>query len=71
MLVLNPQWQKNMLDKLQAGSELDITLKSAKPATWLIAELLKRNRLFKVYKVSGVTRITTETDSCPCCKRKL
>lgn len=71
MLVLNPQWQRNMLDKLQNGSELDITLQSAKPATWLIAKLLERNRLFKVYKVSGVTRITTETDSCPCCKRKL
>ena len=38
---------------------------------WLIQALAKADRLFKVYNLgAGVSRITTETDVCPCCKRK-
>jgi hypothetical protein len=68
---LNPKWTEEMRRRIDAGS-VDETLSAHMAAQWLIVELSNSNRAFKVFNLGGgVKRITTETDTCPCCKRPL
>ena len=79
---LNPKWVdeiKTDADALKKAisdgtdrEDMDITLSYNKAAQFLIAALSLRSIPFKIYNLgAGVKRITTETDNCPCCKRKL
>lgn len=69
--VLNPKWKDQMLEKIASG-QVDEILAQSLPAQWLIMRLTERGIQFRVYNVgAGVRRITTDTDTCPCCKRKL
>lgn len=39
---------------------------------WLICRLTRDNIPFKLYNLgAGVKRLTTKTDTCPCCKKPL
>lgn len=60
-----------MLDEVKAG-RVDETLADALPTVWLILRLTEKNIPFRVFSVgAGVRRITTDTTTCPCCKKPL
>ena len=70
--VINKKWAEDMLNKMNASVSIDEVLSYNKAAQWLIAQLCKMDIPFKVYNAGvGVKRITTDTDVCTCCKRKL
>jgi hypothetical protein len=70
--IINPTWQRNMTIRMDSALSIDETLTNNKPAAWLVAELANRSTPFRVYNLgAGVKRITTDTDTCPCCRRKL
>lgn len=72
MKIVDPKWISEIKEKLRVGHEVDETIKSNLVASWLIAFLARRNTPFKVYNLgAGVKRVTTDTDICPMCKRKL
>ena len=55
-----------------AGKPLDFTSPHNLLIQWFVLRLSKRDRPFKLYQLgAGVKRITTETTTCPCCKRPL
>lgn len=70
MRQINPKWIDRMRKLIEAKEVIDETC-SYRPATqWLIEQLLKCNRAYKLINCgAGVTRITTDTDTCPLCKR--
>ena len=72
MSQINPKWAEKILQCIVARSTID-EISSYKPATqWLIYQLTKRNLPYKIHNLgAGVQRITTDTDTCPCCKRSL
>ena len=71
-MMLNPDWVKEMRRKRKMGELIDQTITSNLPAKWLIAYLSKNNTPFKIHNLgAGVKRITTDTDTCPICKKKL
>ena len=52
--------------------EIELTTSYNNWAQTVIKVLALSNRPFKVYNLgAGVKRITTKTDICPCCKRKI
>lgn len=72
MRSLNPNWLDGMENKIHGKLPVDETVISNLSAQFLISELSKAKRPFKVYNLgAGVKRITTETDVCPCCKKVL
>jgi hypothetical protein len=75
-LRLNSAWvekQREAITDARAKDRVYEIIESfPKAKTFLITELLTRNIPFVVYSLgSGVIRITTDTTTCPCCKRKL
>jgi len=73
---LNPTWakrQQELISEKLANNEVYETIESFSLAkTFLVKELAKRNIPFRAYSLgAGVTKITTDTTTCPCCKRKL
>ena len=55
-----------------ASEHIDETISFNKAAQALVVLLSNKNIPFKVFNLgAGVKRITTETDVCPCCKKKL
>lgn len=70
--IVSPRWRENVCTLLNITGRIDQTISYNPAAQWLIEELTRRCQPFKVYQLgAGVKRITTETDVCPCCKRKL
>lgn len=69
---INPDWQNHLRLMIHTTNEIDEVI-SFNPATqWLISQLAIAGKPFKVYNLgAGVKRVTTKTDTCPCCKRKL
>lgn len=65
---------QKLVDKLRQDMVAGITITTAF-TNWqqqIILELNHANIPFKVYNLgSGVKKITTNTDTCPCCKKKL
>lgn len=52
--------------------KIDRTISHNVNAKWLITKLTNKDIMFKVYNLgAGVKRITTETDKCPCCGKKV
>jgi len=71
-LRVNPNWLSEKLHTLDYTGELDVTVSYNKAAQSLIEALSVRDKMFKVYNLgAGVKRITTDTEVCPCCKRKI
>ena len=71
-LRVNPNWLSEKLHTLDYTGELDVTVSYNKAAQSLIEALSVRDKMFKVYNLgAGVKRITTDTEVCPCCKRKV
>ncbi|RJR46036.1 MAG: hypothetical protein C4576_11445 [Desulfobacteraceae bacterium] len=75
---VNPEWIgkiKNAIKEVADPEErpkIDETLSFNAAAQWLITFLSNRNIPFKVVQLgAGVKRITTDTDTCPFCKKKL
>lgn len=60
---------QRQIDRAEAIDEIVTT---SYAATWLVEKLARVNRDFKIYNLgSGVKRITTDTETCPCCKKKV
>jgi len=69
---INPLFTKNIENLVSENKKIDMTLSFLPCIKWLIVFLDYRNIPFKIFNLgAGVKRITTETDACPCCKRKL
>lgn len=73
MKIIAPQWKTAMEEKMGAvNPNVDETLSSNMAAQYLIVRLSNRGLPFRVYNLgAGVKRITTNTDTCPCCKKAL
>ena len=68
----NPDWIKDQLAILRETGKLDITSSYNIAIQPLIIHLTNNGKSFKLYNLgAGVKRLTTETNICPCCKRKL
>jgi len=69
---LNLQWIARVNDLILSSNPIDEVTGFMPAKQWLITQLTKAKRPFKLYQLgSGVVRITTNTDACPCCNRKL
>lgn len=70
---VNPVWWAAVLEELNSSQgKIDRTISFNPAAKDLIQELDRRGIMFKVYNLgAGVKRITTDTDTCPCCKGRL
>lgn len=72
MKVLNPKWVEKMRTQLGQESGVNEVLTTPLAIKWLIAELARANRPYRVEELgAGVKRITTNTTTCPCCRRPL
>ena len=68
---VNPNWIKEQLKILKETGSLDTTTSYNPAIQSLIVYLTNNGKSFKLYNLgAGVKRLTTETDICPCCKRK-
>lgn len=66
------EWCREIQRLIDIGGSIDRTTRQSFAAAWLIKKLSDAGRFFKVYNLgAGVRRITTETDICPCCKKKI
>jgi len=76
MKVIDKNWKLETIETIKEGVSfnnlvIDKTITFAPALTFLVLELSKRDVPYKIYNLGGgVKRITTVTDSCPCCKRK-
>jgi hypothetical protein len=69
---VNPAWIKQQLTILRETGKLDATTSYNPAIQSLMVHLTNNGKSFKLYNLgAGVKRLTTETDTCPCCKRKL
>ncbi len=69
---VNLQWTSRLRELLDANLPIDETTGYNPAIKWLVAELSCRNRPYKLYQLgAGVKRITTETENCPFCKKRL
>ena len=72
MTRVSPKWLKERKEEIRKGYLIDITLTFSKAIQALIILLTEAEIPFKLYNLgAGVKRITTKTDVCPCCKKKL
>jgi hypothetical protein len=71
-IVVNPEWKNKIEAKIKNSEQIDHIVSLAAAAKWLIWRLAYGNIPFAVYKLGlGITRITTDTEKCPCCGRPL
>ena len=71
-LTINPKWTERIIEQERTGKPIDEVSDHSITSQWLIVFLSKKNIPFKVTNLgAGVKRITTITDECPMCKRKL
>lgn len=72
MKVLNPKWIESMQAKVGSEAGVNEVLTTPLAIKWLIATLARANRPYRVENLgAGVKRITTNTTTCPCCRRPL
>ena len=71
-MIVSPTWKENIEIKINQTIKIDEITGYNKAAQWLITRLSQVNIPYKVYNLgAGVKRITTDTDTCPCCKHKV
>lgn len=69
---VNPNWLADRQEEWYSTHQINTAISYNAAAQALIEWLAKQNIPFKVYNMgAGVKKITTETDTCPCCRRKL
>lgn len=74
MAILDPkcEWALKIQELINHEQPVDRICSSAMSANWLVATLAKNNIPFKIHNLgAGVKHITTDTDTCPCCKKPL
>lgn len=72
MKQISQSWAQQMQERIDQNLPIDCTTAQNIVAQWLIRHLALGKRNFKLYQLgAGVKRITTDTDTCPCCKRPL
>lgn len=73
MANVNRKWMESMLKKLNDDpSNFDEIVTYPPAKKWLVRHLAESGMMFKVHGLgAGVSRITTNTEVCPYCKRKL
>jgi hypothetical protein len=70
--IINPKWTERIIELERTGNPIDELSDNPLTSQWLIMFLSRKNTPFKVTNLgAGVKRITTITDECPMCKRKL
>lgn len=68
----NCQWALRLQSRIDSAQPVDEICSQSYQANWLITKLSRSGTNFKIYNLgAGVKRITTETENCPCCKKKL
>ena len=68
---INPDWMRARLEQIGKGDKIDIIQAFLPCIQLLVLELSKRDIPYKLYNLgAGVKRLVTDTDTCPCCKRK-
>ncbi len=71
-MALRDSWKKEMGDKILAHEPIEYTSNFKPCIQFLVMKLGSSGTPYKLYNLGvGVTKITTTTDTCPCCKRKL
>lgn len=71
-LRISPEWKEMIYQQIKGNQLIDETLSWNRAAQWLIELLAEKSISFKLYNLgAGVKRITTKTDICPCCKKRL
>ena len=69
---VSSQWIENAIAEYKETEIMERTASFNKAIQALIIRLDKEKINFKLYNLgAGVKKITTETDICPCCKKKL
>lgn len=69
---INPEWKKQMKKSIDRRHNIDYTTSLKETIQFLIISLSDANIPYKLYNLgAGVKRITTITDICPCCRKKL
>lgn len=69
---IKPGWIKKRKEDIRKGRPIHLITSFDKATQTLITLLAKTNIPFKLYNLGvGVKELTTDTDTCPCCKRKL
>lgn len=72
MFRVSSKWMAYQSDLIKEGKSIDAISVSTEATQWLIASLSRHGTPYKVHSLgAGVKRITTDTDTCPCCKRVL
>jgi hypothetical protein len=72
MMRIAPAWAKRVGDLLDARQPIDETTHYTPAIQFIVTRLAKSGRAFRIHQLgAGVKRITTDTDTCPCCKKKL
>jgi len=71
-VLLSNRWKDHMMQRMDQALPIDETTGCNVAIRWLIINLSSRGTPFKLHNLgAGVKRVTTDTDTCPCCKRKL
>jgi len=72
MRVVNKQWYNKQTSTFIETGKLDIVIDFNKALDAIVKYLTEIKQPYKIYNLgSSVKRLTTETDTCPCCRRKL
>lgn len=74
---LNPVWKDEVQSKISTfllypDQHVEYTLTYKFAVQYVILQLNKKEIPYKIYNLgAGVTKIITNTTTCPCCKKKL
>ena len=72
MKVISRKWEAQVIADLRDRKPIDVTTGEPIVKKFLVSLLTCRNIPFKVHNMGcGVSRITTDTDTCPCCGKPL
>jgi len=70
--IVSPKWAAEVESKIFQHQPIDVISSSLVATQWLVSKLARLEIPFKIHNLgAGVKRITTDTDTCPYCKRKL
>lgn len=66
------RWKDEMHERLAVDYEFSCTTTVNLAIQWLVVKLSESGRRYIIHNLgAGVKQITTNTDTCPCCKKKL
>lgn len=69
---VNPKWIEQAIEEYRKTGKVSRSSETNRVIQALILALDGRSIPYKVYNLgAGVKTVTTETDTCPCCKRAL